>query len=232
MAGMIRFLFPAIGFFCTALVLTGVGFFGYLRQSGTINDQKMFEIVALLHDIDLGNKSAAAAPQKADVPPEEMSYEERQKQLQIGEIQLQAKQEDLNSHLREFETRSRQLSTANSQYQNYKLEVEEYLNKIKADAETEGLDAVRNQLQNMDPKKQAKPLLSQMIREDKTLQVIQLLNGMSPSKRSEILKKFDTADDLTLLAIIQEKMLEGDPVKPFVERQLEELNKLNATESP
>jgi hypothetical protein len=92
--------------------------------------------------------------------------------------------------------------------------------------------AVRNQLQNMDPKKQAKPLLSQMIREDKTLQVIQLLNGMSPSKRSEILKKFDATEDLTLLAIIQDKMLEGDPVKPFVERQLEELNKLNAAETP
>ena len=228
---MIRLLFPLIGFFCTATVITAVGFYGYLRQGGTLDDEKMFRIMALLHDVDLekvAEKQSAAEP---DVPPEEVSVEQRQNHLQVSTILLQAKSDDLDNQLQEFETRFRQLSTETSRYQGYKQEVEKFLEKAKADAEVEGLVAVGTQLQNMIPKKQTKPLLIEMIKEGRMDQVIQLLNRMPAKKRSDILKTFDTKEDLDMLAKIQKQMLSGDPVVPFVESQLEELNKLKEQES-
>jgi hypothetical protein len=223
MAGLIRILFPLIGFFCTATVVTGMACYGYLRHTQIIDDDKMFRIVALLNDVDLEKIADQQTVKEADVPPEEKSYTQGQDQLQVAAIQLQSKRDDLNKQLAEFEAKFRQLNTENDRSQAFKNEVMLYLEKVKQEAEDDGLLAVRNQLQNLSPKKQAKPLLIRMIKEEQTKKVILLLNGMSAKKRSDILKTFDTPEDLEILSEIQQQMLDGDPIKPFVEEQLQKL---------
>ncbi len=226
MAGLIRLLFPLVGFFCTATVVTGVACYGYLWQSGILDDEKIFRIVALLNDVDLEKIAEQHSEKEPDVPPEEMSYDQGQENLQVAMLHLQSKKDDLDKQLAEFEAKFRQLNTDNDRYQGFKREVELYLQKVRQEATNDGLLAVRNQLQNLIPKKQAKPLLIGMIKEDRTRQVIQLLNGMPAKKRSDILKTFDSPEDLEMLSTIQEQMLDGDPIKPFVEEQLNKLSDL------
>lgn len=223
MAGLIRLLFPLIGFLCTATVVTEVACMGYLRYSQILDDDKMFQMIALLNDVDLTKIAEKKEVKELDIPPEEMSYEQAQDQLQVATLQLQSKRDDLNKQLTEFEARFRQLNTENNRSQAFKNEVVLYLEKVKKEAEDGGLLRVRNQLQNLSPKKQAKPLLIRMIKEDRAKQVILLLNGMSSKKRADILKTFDSPEDLEMLAKIQEQMLDGDPIKPFVEEQLKKL---------
>ncbi len=224
MAGLIRLIFPLVGFFCTATVVTALSCYGYLRHSGQLDDDKIFRLVALLHDVDL-EKIAQKNDEitEPEVPPEETSYEQSQEILQVATLHLQSKRDDLDKQLANFDAKFRQLNTQNQLYQGYHREVEVYLEKVKKEAENDGLLAVRNQLQNLTPKKQAKPLLIAMIKENRTKQVILLLNGMSAKKRSDILKTFDSAEDLDMLYEIQEQMLDGDPIKPFVEEQLKKM---------
>lgn len=224
MAGLIRLMFPLVGFFCTATVVTALSCYGYLRHSGQLDDDKIFRLVALLHDVDL-EKIAQKNDEitEPEVPPEETSYEQSQEILQVATLHLQSKRDDLDKQLANFDAKFRQLNTQNQLYQGYHREVEVYLEKVKKEAENDGLLAVRNQLQNLTPKKQAKPLLIAMIKENRTKQVILLLNGMSAKKRSDILKTFDSAEDLDMLYEIQEQMLDGDPIKPFVEEQLKKM---------
>ncbi len=224
MAGLIRILFPLMGFFCTASVVTGLACYGYLRHSGTLDDDTIFRIVALLHDVDLDKIAEQSSAKEPDVPPEEMSYEQGQEQLQVATLHLQSKKDDLDKQLAEFDSRFRLLNTQDARLQGYQREVEMYLSRIKEEAESDGLLAVRNQLQNLIPKKQAKPLLIRMIKDEQIKEVILLLNGMPAKKRSDILKTFDTPEDLELLSKIQEQMLAGDPIKPFVEEQLKKLS--------
>lgn len=231
MAGLIRILFPLIGFFSTATVVTGVACYGYLRHTQILDDDKMFRIVALLNDVDLDKIVGQQAAKEPDVPPEEKSYAQGQDQLQVATLQLQSKRDDLNKQLAEFEAKFRQLNTENDRSQAFKNEVVLYLEKVKKEAEDNGLLAVRNQLQNLSPKKQAKPLLIRMIKEERAKQVILLLNGMSAKKRSDILKTFDTPEDLEILSAIQEQMLDGDPIKPYVEEQLQKLKNNESSEA-
>ena len=53
MSGMIRIFFPLIGYFCVATVITMAAGYGYLRSSGALDDETMFQIVSLIHGIDL-----------------------------------------------------------------------------------------------------------------------------------------------------------------------------------
>jgi hypothetical protein len=228
MAGLIRLLFPLIGFFCTATVVTGVASYGYLRHSGILDDEKIFRVVALLNDVDLEKIAEKHTEKELDVPPEEMSYEQGQEQLQVAALHLQSKKDDLDKQLEQFEATLQRMAAGNNRYQGYKKEVELYLEKVKKEAEDDGLLAVRNQIQNLIPKKQAKPILVAMIKEERTKQVILLLNGMPAKKRTDILKTFDTPEDLEMLAKIQQQMLAGDPIKPFVEEQLQKLSDANS----
>ena len=223
MAGLIRILFPLVGFFCTATVVTGLACYGYLRHAGTLDDDKLFRIVALLHDVDLEKIAEENSASEPDVPPEEVSYEQSQEHLQVALLHLQSKKDYLEKQLTDFETTFRQLNTKEARLQGYQREVEVYLSKVKEEAESDGLLAVRNQLQNLIPKKQAKPILIRMIKEEQTKEVILLLNGMPAKKRGDILRTFDTPEDLELLAKIQKQILVGNPIKPFVEEQLKKL---------
>jgi hypothetical protein len=224
MAGLIRFLFPLVGFFCTATVLTGVASYGYLRNTGVLDDEKIFRIVALLNDVDLDKIADQHSTNEPDVPPEEMSHEQGQQLLQVAALHLQSKKDDLDKQLEQFDAQLRLMAAETGRYQSYQREVELYLERVKEEAKDSGLLAVRNQIQNLIPKKQAKPILVGWIKEEKTRQVIQILNGMPAKKRSDILKTFDTPEDLEMLAKIQQQMLNGDPIKPFVEEQIQKLN--------
>ncbi len=228
MAGLIRLLFPLIGFFCTATVVTAVASYGYMRHSGILDDEKIFRVVALINDIDLEKLAEKHDQKELDVPPEEMSYEQGQQRLQVATLQLQSKKDDLDKQLDQFEEKLRVMAAGNIRYQAFQKEVELYLQKVKQEAEDDGLLAVRNQIQNLVPKKQAKPILVAMIKEERTKQVIQLLNGMPAKKRTDILKTFDTPEDLEMLGKIQAQMLAGDPIKPFVEEQLQKLSDANS----
>jgi hypothetical protein len=89
---------------------------------------------------------------------------------------------------------------------------------------------VRQQIESLIPKKQAKPLLIQMIEDERIDEVILLLSSMKDKNRQNILKTFDTEQDLQMLYRIQRKMLAGEPVKPEIDARLKALEQLKAQE--
>lgn len=226
MASLIRFLFPLVGFLCTATVITGVSTYFYLRHTGALDDEKLFRAMAIFHDVDLNQIEQKHNAEHFEVPREEQSLGQSQEQTEVALLLYEAKERDLESLLSDFNSRLDSLIAAEARNRNFKAEAEEFLTKEKNKAIDEGITAVRTQLMTMNARKQAKPLLVDMIEEGRIEQVIQLLNGMSSKKRGDILKAFDTDEDLKKLAKLQEHMLDGDPIRPYVEKQLEALNKL------
>ena len=165
MAALIRFMFPLIGYFCTATVITIVAGIGYLRSSDMLDDEHVFRIVSILHDIDLDKIAKSHSPTEDEIPPEESSYDQQIEYRQVENLHLQSKQDDLEQQLGVFKDRFLQLNVATARYTTFREEVEQYLIQKEERAMEEGLVDVRNQLQNLVAKKQAKPLLVQWIKE-------------------------------------------------------------------
>jgi hypothetical protein len=226
MAAAIRIMFPLIGYFCTATVITLVAGFGYLRSSEVLDDEHVFRIVSILHDIDLENIAESHDPSEDEVPPEESSYDQQIEYRQVESLHLQSKQDDLEQQLGVFKDRFKRLNVETARYRNFKDEVEEYLEVQKQRAIESGLVSVRTQLQNLTAKKQAKPLLVQWIKENRIEEVILLLNGLSDRSRREIIRTFDQPEDIEMLKIIYEQMLAGHPEKTYIEGKLKDLQQL------
>jgi hypothetical protein len=144
---------------------------------------------------------------------------------------LQAKKDDLDKQLTEFQAYFRQLNIATGRYAEFSQDVEEYLTTRKKEALEEGLVAVRSQWQKLKPKQQTKELLKKMMSDRRADLVILILNGMSDKARTDVLKTFDTTEDLNMLYEIQKQMLRGHPESTYIDEKINELNALRQLES-
>ena len=225
MGAIVRIVFPLIAYLCVGTVITIVAGCGYLRMNGTLDDERVFRILSLLHGVDLAEIAKTYEQGEGDVPPEESSFEERQEQIQLAVLLRQGKRDDLRKLRNDFDNKLERLASEGSRFENYKDEVDEYLKQRKAEAIDSGIVGVRSQLQTLDPKKQAKPLLKQMIAEKQMDAVILLLNGMSARNRKTILRTFDSEEEIEMIHDIHQRMLQGDPERSIIDEKLQELQK-------
>jgi DNA repair ATPase RecN len=231
MSALIRWTFPLVAYLCVGTVVSALLGYGYLRSSGKLNDDTMFRITALLHGVDLEALAHEGQKTVEGTPPEEPSYAEQQRQLQAATLQFDAKQKQLDEALNDFNYQLKRVSEATDRYAQLRVVVENYLKGESEALANKGLAEVRAQLESLDPKKQAKPILVEYIKAGRIDEVIQLLGGMKARNRENILKTFNIVpDDILMLFDLQKHMLDDNPAKAIVEEQLKALNQLKSQE--
>jgi DNA repair ATPase RecN len=231
MSALIRWTFPLVAYLCVGTVVSALLGYGYLRSSGKLNDDTMFRITALLHGVDLDALAREGQKTVEGTPPEEPSYAEQQRQLQTATLQFDAKQKQLDEALSDFNYQLKRVSEATDRYAQLRVVVENYLKGESEALANKGLAEVRAQLESLDPKKQAKPILVEYIKAGRIDEVIQLLGGMKARNRENILKTFNIVpDDILMLFDLQKHMLDDNPAKAIVEEQLKALNQLKSQE--
>lgn len=220
-------LLALIGYFCVATVISaGLGY-GYLRHSGKLDDETVFRVVALVQGVDLDALEKASEEQANEVPPEEPSYEDQQRQARKQSLIFDAKQKQLAASLVNFDYQLKQINSATEHYAKLRAEVEQYLRQQSDLVLNAKIKEVRDQIASLSPT-QAKPILLKYITDNRVDDVIMLLGSMKPKDRQDILKQFKTDEDLEKLYRIQRKMLAGDPAKPFIDEKLKELEQLKS----
>jgi len=223
MNAMIRIVFPLIAYLCVGTVITLAGGYGYLRFSDKLDDERMFQILSLIYGIDLDEITKTYEEGQEDVPAEEMSFSQQQEQVQLAILNRQGKRDDLKKLIDEFESKTKELNAASGHFGSFKEQVELYLKQRKDNAIESGVVSVRGQLQNLNAKKQAKPLLIKMVDEGRMDDVILLLNFMPKRNRTEILRSFDSEKEIDMIYEIEKRMLQGDPERSFIDSKLQEL---------
>jgi hypothetical protein len=177
--------------------------------------------------VDLDAIEKASQQQQVQVPPEESSFEDRQRQSQQAALVFDAKQKQLSVSLVNFDYQLKQINAATDHYARLRAEVEQYLRQQSELVLNAKIKEVRDQIASLSPA-QAKPILLKFITDNRVDDVIMLLGSMKPKDRQDILKQFKTDEDLDMLYRIQRKMLAGDPAKPFIDEKLSELEQLKS----
>ena len=218
-------MFPLIGYACTATVLMLAMGYGYMRQSGRLDDEKMFHIVALLHDVDLAEIERLQGVGKDDVPLQESSFANQIEQQQIAARQLEAKWQHIQTGLGDFDLALRKLNVKFERYNTLRQEVEEYLEQQKKRVNDEGLQGLAKTISELNPKNQAKPIIVNMIKDGRQETVVWLLNNIKPRSRKQILQAFKADEEIDMLYDNLKFMLEGNQVKPKIENALDEIQR-------
>jgi hypothetical protein len=227
MSRMLGLLLPLLGYACVATVISAALGYGYLRKSGRLDDEKLFKVVALLQDVDLEEIKEQSGEHGPATPGEESSYAEQQRLAQTTMLHFDAKQKQLAASLTNFDYQLKQLNAAIENYAQLKADVAKYLDEQGQLVLRQAMQDVREQMEELPPK-QAKPILINYITDNHVDDVIMLLGSLKERSRSAILKTFTTEQDLEMLYKIQRKMLAGEPVKPFIDAKLQELEQLQS----
>ena len=226
MSFLIRLLLPLIGYVCVATVISAGFGYGYLRKSGRLDDETLFRITALVQGVDLEEIEKAKQAKAPDAPAEEPSFEEQQQQSQAATIHFDAKRKQLADLLAGFDDQLQRLNDETNKYTTLRESVEKYLEELRTQIENEHIAKVREQLEGLNPKTQAKELLVKMIDADRTDEVIMLLGSMKKRNRENILLMFVTDKEIEMLYRIQREMLAGGKALPYIDERLNELEQL------
>jgi hypothetical protein len=230
MSALIRWTLPLVAYLCVGTVVSAAVGYWYLRSSGRLDDDTLFRITALLHGIDLDALAKEGEATVDETPPEEPSFAQQQEQLQTATLHFDAKQKQLADSLTDFDYQLKRVGEATERYAQLRKVVEDFFEEQRKKLESGDLTSVRAQLEALIPKKQAKPLLIKYIEAGEVEKVILLLGSMKERTRSEILRTFDTPDDIEMLFQIQNHMLNDNPAMAVINEQLEALKQLKAEE--
>jgi|tagenome__1003787_1003787.scaffolds.fasta_scaffold20959259_2 hypothetical protein len=227
MGKIIDLLLGLIAYVCVATVITLVLVFGYFWHNDQLNGEKVFRIVALLQDVDV--QQADASQQKKEgggVPPEEPSLNEVLHHQQVQDRNFEVKLLALTRGKQDYDI---SLKNLNEQITRYDRMVRDTQSRLKQQEELttqQNVAKVVSQLEQVKPDI-AKDSLMKFIEEDRMDDAILLMNKMSESKLKNILKTFQTPQELSKLHEIHRRIISGGADSANLKKAIGELNALD-----
>ena len=229
MVRILQLLFSLIGYLCTATVITLALGAGYLWHSDRLNDEKVFRIVALLHDVDLHQLSQTQQATDEEIPPEELSLEQVMRQQQVFDRNSEVKLLALQRGRQEYDHRLQQLKEQTDRYDRLVQDSQALLNRQEDAVAQENIAKVVRHLEQVKPAT-AKELLMRSLEENRMDEVITLMSRMAENKMSKILLTFETDPELDQLHEIHQRILGGGPETSGLEQAINGLNAADTAE--
>lgn len=232
---MLRLLIATVGYLCTAtLIATALGI-GYLWQTDKLTDQKVFRMVALVHDVDIDRAGEKQDELPVETPAEELSLEEIKRLRQVAQRDYEVRKNVLDRGTGEFQFMLDQLVVARVRYDDMAQELDERIQQEKDLLGQESIQNVVNTLKSVKPE-EAKDLLLKFLdtgpdpqrKQQGKDDVIRLLNALSVDTREGILKKFKTPEELNTLHELLDDMLDGGAQARVLNQTLQQLKNRQA----
>ncbi len=220
MMRLINTMTALVAYVCVATVIALALGIGYLWHTDRLNDDKVFRMVALFHDVDLQQIAESQHKSSDEVPPEEPSLNTVKHYQQVQDRNLEVKLLALQRARQDSDHRLQELKVQTERYDRLAQEWQSKLKQEKERTTQENLATVVSQLEQIKPDV-AKDLLMRWIEEERMDDAILLMSKMSESKLSKILKEFETDKELDRLHEIHQRIIGGGA--PQLEKALGEL---------
>ncbi|TWT31218.1 hypothetical protein KOR34_45940 [Posidoniimonas corsicana] len=223
-----RMLMTLVGYVCTATVVSATLGLAYLYSSNRVDDEKLFRVVALLHDVDIDRIAEETEVATEEIPSEEPSPEEVEWRRQILARNHEVKLEALKRNKLNFDASLNALITEKARFDEIASKLEQ---QLEEEGELSNKQSVLKVVQNLELMKpdQAKEELKRILaEEDGVNNVIKLTGSMNTGKLKKILQRFTEEGEQEELHAIIQSMLNGGPQQEVFQDALEELNKLKS----
>lgn len=223
---ILHLFFQVVGYLCVATVLACLLGLGLLWHTGKLTNEKVFQIVAILHDVKL--ETGTDIPQKIDeekMIAEEPSLEQLQRNRSLFDRNQEIKSEQLARQIAEFKHMRDLLVSEMERRDKVAQALDSRLAQAEADAINEGNAEIARHFNMMKPQ-QVKQEMMKMIENDEMETVIPLLNTMSDTQMKKVLQQFKTDPDIATIHALHKLMAAGFPKKEVADQIKKELQEL------
>jgi hypothetical protein len=208
-------------------VITLALILAYMWHTDRIDDEKVFRIFALLHDVDLQQIAESQKKRGDEVPPEEPSINEMLHHQQVRDRNYEVKLLALQRGKQDYDHRYQMLK---KEIERYDRVAQEWQSRLKQENELtnqENVATVVSQLEQLPPE-MGKGELLRWISKGRMDDAILLMSKMSETKLGKILKTFETDMELDTLHEIHERIIGGNSETEQLQKALDELNAVDA----
>jgi hypothetical protein len=227
MGKVIDLLLGLIAYVCVATVITLALAIGYFWHNEQLNSEKVFRIVALLQDVDLQQLTASQQKKAGDdVPPEEPSLNEVMHHQQVQDRNFEVKLLALKRGKQDYDVSLHDLNEKIDRYDRMVQDIQSRLKQQQELTTQQNVAKVVGQLEQVKPDV-GKDSLMKFIEEDRMDDAILLMSKMSESKLKNILKTFQTPQELSKLHEIHRRIISGGPEAANLKKAIGELNALD-----
>src|SRR5688500_9556694 len=150
--------------FCAASFVAEAGGLVYLWTSGKLNREKLFEIVALVHGVDLDALEAEHAPAHKPLESEQVAFDDVIEKRLEKSLDLDLRETAFDKALIDLRTLETDLRSQHERFDTRRREFEVRIEQLRRETLDEGLANVQLKLESIQPK-QAKDLLMKMMAE-------------------------------------------------------------------
>jgi hypothetical protein len=227
MGKIIDLLLGLIAYLSVATVITLALAIGYFWHTEQLNSEKVFRIVALLQDVDIQQLTASQQKKAGDnVPPEEPSLNEVMHHQQVQDRNFEVKLLALKRGKQDYDASLHDLNEKIDRYDRMVQDIQSRLKQQQELTTQQNVAKVVGQLEQVKPDV-GKDSLMKFIEEDRMDDAILLMSKMSESKLKNILKTFQTPQELTKLHEIHRRIMSGGPESANLKKAIGELNALD-----
>ncbi len=214
-------------YFCVGTLLAQAAGAAYLWQSGRLNSKTLWQLMAVLHGIDLADLRGKEEPESMKVGHEEVSIQEIEAARSLRARDLELRELALANELANAKRARAQLATDVQQFAEAKASFETQLAEMSEGAVAAGQEGVRLVWENIKPK-QAKVLIETMVEAGEIDTVVTMLAAMPINKKAKIVAEFKTAEESEMVSRILRLTRTGIPTTPTVDEARQALDQAAA----
>ena len=215
-------LISLVSYLCIATVLAAAVSFSVLRVHGTLSDEALQRIRAILNGTDQAQATARLSAEPADRDVEQPSYADRQAARDLRVYNMERREQSLRRSLDVLRSEQQTLTADKTRYESQKTDFEARLKSLRDVATSSGRENVRLVWENIRPK-QAKDQIVQMLATNDLNEVVALFAALPIESRARIAGEFKTQEEIVQLDNILRKIREGAPEVTLIDSSLKQI---------
>jgi hypothetical protein len=215
MGTLLRVLGAGCAYFCIATLLAQATMLGYLWWSGSLDRQKLVQLVTVARAGELARPAASRGGSEESAATLTLADIEAARAVRL--LQLELREQAAENVLSQVRFETERLSQARERFDRVHEKLLEQLGKDEVAAITQGNENARLLLESVKPK-QSKELIMEMLKADEIDEVVTLLGAMPIAKRAKIAAEFKTEEETRKLDEILRRTRQGLPDTAVIEQ--------------
>ncbi len=241
MMGLYRILAPVLAAFCIGTVISAAAGMMYLLSAGKIDREKMFQIVAVIQNVDLAAMQQEEEDARKPLESEQISFEQVLQKRVEQSLARDMREMALDKALDDIRRLQNDLTIDRRRYNALKESFDNRLQSLEQGAREAGILELQRTLEAIKPK-QAKEQILKIIEEagqsadgsagnEESLNaVVTILKGMPVDSRKKIIAEFKTADESAKLHDILNRIRRGIPETDIYKQTRDQLDEFKSRE--
>ncbi len=228
-ASVVRHALGAGVMFCAASFCAAATGLGYLWISGRLNEEKSFQILAIVYGVDLPALEAKYAPTNKPLESEQAAFESVLEKRLERSLDLDLRETSFDKALLELRALEGELRAQRERFDARRKEFEVRIDQLRKETLDEGMANVQLKLEAIQAK-QAKDLLMKMIAEpadengDPYSAAVTILKNMPVEKSRKIIAEFKTPEEVDRLHEILLRIRLGKPAADILSEAEKEMD--------